>query len=81
MLSEATKTKSFLRSLLIMIGLNLIYAIPKVPSPYDENGCCISCGYSYCPTLLECIRVWETECPTGASETAKIINPFLPIIN
>jgi len=63
-----------LRSLIIMIGLNLIYAIPKVPSPYDENGCCISCGYTYCPTLLECIRLWETECP-------KIINPFLPIVN
>lgn len=67
-----------------MMGLNLIYAIPKVhipeglvatlPSPYDENGCCISCGYTYCPTLLECIRLWETECP-------KIINPFLPIVN
>jgi len=56
--------------------INGIYAIPIVPSPYlggdKENGCCISCGYTYCETLLECIRIWETECP-------KIINPFLPI--
>jgi len=40
--------------------------------PYDDNGCCISCGYTWCDTLLECIRPWETECP-------KLINPFLPI--
>jgi hypothetical protein len=39
--------------------------------PYDDKGCCISCGYTYCDTLLECIRPWETDCP-------KLINPFLP---
>ena len=44
---------------------------PLVGSPYDDKGCCISCGYTYCDTLLECIRPWETDCP-------KLINPFLP---
>ncbi len=33
-----------------------------VKSPYDEYGCCISCGYTWCETLNECIRVWETYC-------------------
>lgn len=28
----------------------------------DNNGCCISCGYSWCETLQECVRVWETYC-------------------
>ena len=31
-------------------------------SPYDEYGCCVSCGYTYCQVLNECIRLWETEC-------------------
>jgi len=29
----------------------------------DEYGCCISCGYSYCPSLAECLRPWERICP------------------
>ena len=29
----------------------------------DENGCCISCGYSYCESLAECLRPWERVCP------------------
>jgi len=33
-----------------------------VRSPYDEYGCCSSCGYSWCPDLNECIRIWETYC-------------------
>ena len=33
-------------------------------SPYDEYGCCVSCGYTYCQVLNECIRLWETECIT-----------------
>ena len=52
--------------------INSILALPQPPSPYDDKGCCISCGYTYCDTLLECIRPWETDCP-------KLINPFLPI--
>lgn len=31
-------------------------------SPYDENGCCISCGYTWCDVLKSCIRLWETPC-------------------
>ena len=41
-----------------------------VKSPYDSHNCCISCGYEYCDTLMECIRPWEVECP-------KLINPFI----
>ena len=61
-----------------MTFLTLISQVLSIPiiSPYDVNGCCISCGYTYCDTLLECVRPWEVECPTGASETAKLINPF-----
>ena len=33
-----------------------------IKSPYDNNGCCISCGFSWCETLKECVRVWETYC-------------------
>jgi hypothetical protein len=33
-----------------------------VRSPYDEHGCCISCGYQWCETLNKCVRVWETYC-------------------
>ena len=39
--------------------------------PYDENGCCVSCGYTYCSTLGQCVRAWETPCPA-------LINPFGP---
>ena len=28
----------------------------------DECGCCVSCGYSYCPSLDNCIRPWENYC-------------------
>lgn len=31
-------------------------------NPYDKYGCCISCGYSWCEALGECIRLWETSC-------------------
>ncbi len=33
-----------------------------VRSPYDNNGCCVSCGYTWCEALNECVRVWETYC-------------------
>lgn len=29
---------------------------------HDEQGCCLSCGYSYCPSLDTCVRPWETYC-------------------
>ena len=28
----------------------------------DEQGCCESCGYKYCPSLDDCVRPWETYC-------------------
>lgn len=33
-----------------------------IKSPYDENGCCISCGYTWCPDLQQCVRLWQTYC-------------------
>ncbi len=55
----------------LLFLINGVLSIPII-KPYDDNGCCTSCGYTWCDTLLECIRQWETECP-------KLINPFLPI--
>ena len=56
----------------LSIPIDTFNPYPLVGSAYDDKGCCISCGYTYCDTLLECIRVWETDCP-------EFINPFLPI--
>mgnify|MGYP003120295109 CR=1 FL=1 len=37
--------------------------IPKpIGENQDEGGCCISCGYSWCPSLNDCVRPWETYC-------------------
>jgi len=37
--------------------------IPKpIGGNEDEGGCCISCGYSWCPSLNNCVRSWETYC-------------------
>jgi len=33
-----------------------------IKSPYDENGCCLSCGFTWCETLNECVRPWLTYC-------------------
>ena len=33
-----------------------------IKSPYDEYGCCISCGYTWCASLNTCVRIWETYC-------------------
>lgn len=40
----------------------MMYVFDIIQNPYDENGCCTSCGYTWCETLNECIRVWETYC-------------------
>ncbi len=42
--------------------LQLLFLIFMVKSPYDNNGCCISCGYTWCPNLESCVRLWETYC-------------------
>ena len=37
-----------------------------IPQPIganqDEGGCCLSCGYNWCPSLNNCVRTWETYC-------------------
>ena len=43
----------------IILQAILIY---MVKSPYDNNGCCVSCGYTWCPDLNQCVRVWQTFC-------------------
>mgnify|MGYP003660940070 len=41
----------------------LMVKSPSSPfGPSDNNGCCLSCGYTWCETLNECVRVWETYC-------------------
>ena len=27
-----------------------------------KHSCCTSCGFSYCPSLDDCVRPWETYC-------------------
>lgn len=40
-------------------------------SDRDDNGCIPSAGYSWCASLSECVRPWETDCPGegGGNET------------
>ena len=46
----------------ITFGLiNGVLSIPII-KPYDDNGCCISCGYTWCEDLQECVRPWVTYC-------------------
>jgi hypothetical protein len=47
---------------MISLLLMIIDIIGQPPNPYDEWGCCVSCGYTYCPDLKECVRLWETYC-------------------
>jgi len=47
---------------MIYLVFSILSYMVGVPNPYDENGCCVSCGYTYCPDLKECVRVWETYC-------------------
>ena len=37
-------------------------------SDRDANGCIPSAGYQWCPSLAECIRPWETDCPISMPE-------------
>lgn len=39
-----------------------LFNILMVKSPYDEHGCCASCGYVWCEILNSCVRQWETYC-------------------
>ena len=48
--------------MLFSIWIMIVDIIGQPPNPYDENGCCVSCGYNWCPDLEECVRLWETYC-------------------
>ena len=47
----------------LLFLINGVLSIPII-KPYDdaERGCCISCGYTWCEDLQECVRPWETYC-------------------
>lgn len=45
----------------LLFLINGVLSIPII-KPYDDNGCCISCGYNWCEDLQECVRPWETYC-------------------
>ena len=48
-----------------LLQLILIFMVKSPSSPFgqsDNNGCCISCGYTWCPNLESCVRLWETYC-------------------
>ena len=45
----------------LLFLINGVLSIPII-KPYDENGCCISCGYTWCEDLQECVRPWVTYC-------------------
>ena len=48
---------------LVSAALSSVVAIPIILSTGgDEHNCCISCGYTWCPDLEQCVRVWETYC-------------------
>ncbi|MFZ5500993.1 MAG: hypothetical protein ACOY58_03660, partial [Candidatus Micrarchaeota archaeon] len=38
----------------------------------DEHGCIGSAGYSWCDTLQECVRSWETPCPMTEADALGI---------
>lgn len=46
-------------------GLGAASCVNGVCSQYDEHGCVPDGGYSWCESLGQCIRPWETECPSG----------------
>ena len=48
--------------ILALFFINGVLSIPIIKSPYDDNGCCLSCGYTWCEDLQECVRPWETYC-------------------
>tara|TARA_R100000963_G_scaffold30316_1_gene21588 strand:- start:23 stop:238 length:216 start_codon:yes stop_codon:yes gene_type:complete len=55
----------------VLFGIPVVLSIPTPPTeqPIDiilealaEPRCCEDCGYSYCPSLDDCIRPWESYC-------------------
>ena len=47
-------------------GLGAARCVDGKCSQYDEHGCVPDGGYTWCESLQECIRPWETECPEEA---------------
>ena len=49
-----------------LVYLSMVSAIPIIETMNndhnDEYGCCLTCGYSWCPSTEICIRPWETYC-------------------
>jgi hypothetical protein len=59
--------------------LNSVYTIScQIGGQRDEFGCLTPAGYSWCESLQECIRPFETTCPTTTTTTITTTTP--PII-
>lgn len=54
----------------VLFGIPAILSVPiQQDKPIDllldglaTPECCVSCGFSYCPSLDDCVRPWETYC-------------------
>jgi hypothetical protein len=57
----------------VLFGIPVVLSIQPTIQPTKEPidillealatpRCCEDCGYSYCPSLDDCIRPWETYC-------------------
>ncbi|KAI9016895.1 hypothetical protein DFJ74DRAFT_678707 [Hyaloraphidium curvatum] len=47
---------------------------PVIGGSTDAGGCLTGAGYSFCPALNECVRVWETPCPRAcAAKLAELV--------
>lgn len=51
------------------------YSYPVVGNDRDAYGCISSAGYSWCSSLNQCIRPWETTCPTTNTTANPSDNP------
>jgi len=46
----------------VMTMLTKLSSAAVLGGDLDSNGCDVSTGYSWCESLSECIRSWETDC-------------------
>jgi len=49
-----------------MALLAMLTSADRMGGELDVNGCMASAGYSWCDSLSQCIRSWETTCPSAA---------------
>jgi hypothetical protein len=54
---------SLISAILTLLATNAFAQTPGAGR--DANGCIPSAGYSWCPALNQCIRPWETACPSS----------------